>query len=84
MSESALEDRAWLELFANCYMEDTELAHRAATLWYHLLIHIESGEEGIRQVREFLQQSIRFSFEYTAKYRECRAEFESSLEQTNG
>ena len=63
MAESILDDRAWLELFENCYLEDSELAEKAARLWNLLVKQIESGEEGTRQVRDFLQRSIRFAFE---------------------
>ena len=77
-----LDDRMWLELFENCYMEDAELAEKAAKLWHRLLSQIESGSEGTREVRDFLQRSIRFAFEHTARFRECRDEFESSLDES--
>ena len=70
----------WLELFEGAFLNDAELAGKAARLWHHLLTQIESGPEGITQARQALEIGIRVAFNFTPEYRQAREQFESSLE----
>ena len=72
-------DSVWLDVFEGAFLNDAELAGKAARLWRELLGQIESGPEGIRQARETLETAIRSAFPYTEAYKVCRDQFEQSL-----
>jgi hypothetical protein len=69
----------WLELFEEAFLNDPELAEKAAKLWRNLLTQIESGPEGITRARQALENAIRLTFPYTEAYKTCRDLFEGSL-----
>lgn len=56
-----LNDQAWLDLLEPMLLEDPALAERAAKLWHHLLVEIESGPEGATRVAEFLENALQLT-----------------------
>ena len=72
-------DEIWLEIFDATFLDNPDLAVKAARLWHYLLTQIESGPQGITHARQCLQNGIRLVFPFTASYKACRDRFEASL-----
>ena len=72
-------DEIWLEIFEAAFLDDPDVAVKAARLFHYLLMQIESGPQGITNARQCLENGIRLVFPFTANYKACRDKFEESL-----
>jgi len=74
-----LSDQVWLDLLEPMLLEDSALADRAAKLWHHLLVQIESGPEGVTNAAVCLENALRLTFPFTTTYQTCMILFQESL-----
>jgi hypothetical protein len=74
-----LGDKVWLDLLEPMLFEDSALADRAAKLWHHLLLEIESGPEGVTRAAVCLENALRLTFPFTTTYQACMILFQESL-----
>ena len=76
---SPFSDEIWLEIFEAAFLDNPDVAVKAARLCHYLLIQIESGPQGITNAKQCLENGIRLVFPFTASYKACRDQFEASL-----
>jgi len=74
-----LGDQVWLDLLEPMLSDHPALADRAAKLWHHLLVQIESGPEGITNAAVCLENALRLTFPFTTTYQACMILFQESL-----
>ena len=74
-----LSDQVWLDLLEPMLSEDSARADRAAKLWHHLLVQIESGPEGVTNAAVCLENALRLTFPFTSTYKACMILFQESL-----
>ena len=73
-----LSDQVWLDLLEPMLSDDPALADRAAKLWHHLLVQIESGPEGVTNAAVCLENALRLTFPFTTTYQACTILFQES------